>query len=232
VLTARDQARLEALAAELKASHGAAVHVMPADLAAPGAATALFDRVQEARLAVDVLVNNAGFGTYGRFSASDIRRELEMLQVNVAALTELTRKFLPGMVVKKRGGVLNVASTAAFQPGPLMAGYYATKAYVVSFSEALANELKGTGVTVTVLCPGPTRTEFQARAGIEETRLMRTRIMDARSVALAGCRGLAAGRALVIPGFRNRLLATLVRWLPRGLVVGAVRRMQESRERA
>ena len=155
-----------------------------------------------------------------------------MLQVNVAALTHLTRLVLPGMVARRSGGILNVASTAAFQSGPLMSVYYASKAYVVSFSEAIAEELAGSGVVVSCLCPGPTRTEFQARAGIAETRLMRGRIMNARTAALAGYRGLAAGRALVIPGFQNRLLATVVRWLLRRLVIGAVRKMQEHRSAA
>ena len=229
LLVARDEARLAALAAELSKAHGTSARVMPADLARPGAAEELFRRVEAGQLTVDVLVNNAGFGTYGPFAGTDPAKELAMLQLNIVALTMLTRLFLPGMLARKSGGILNVASTAAFQPGPLMSVYYASKAFVVSFSEALSNEVAGSGVQVTALCPGPTRTEFQARAGIGETRMMSGRIMDARTAALAGCRGLAEGRALVIPGFRNKLLATVARWMPRSVVLRAVRHIQEHR---
>lgn len=229
ILTARDQARLDALAAELRQAHGRDVRVYPADLSQDGAPEALAARARQDGLTVDVLVNNAGFGTYGPFATADPAGELAMLHVNVTALTHLTRLFLPGMLERRAGGVLNIASTAAFQSGPLMAVYYATKAYVVSLSEAVANETAGTGVTVTCFCPGPTRTEFQARAGIEETRLMRGRVQSARDAALDGYRAFQAGRVLAIPGMRNRLLATMVRWLPRTLVVAAVRKMQESR---
>jgi short-subunit dehydrogenase len=150
-----------------------------------------------------------------------------MLQVNMAALTELTWRFLGGMVARRRGRVLNVASTAAFQPGPLMAVYYATKAYVLSFSEALANELQGKGVTVTALCPGPTRTGFEERAELRKSRLFRGPVMDARTVAVAGYRGCLRGDSLVIPGWRNKLLAFATRLLPRRVVAAIVRQVQE-----
>ena len=153
-----------------------------------------------------------------------------MMQLNMVALTHLTRLLLPGMIKQRAGKILNMASTAAFQPGPLMAVYYASKAYVLSFSEALANELRGTGVTVTVLCPGPTRTNFQSRAGVGDSLLARSGAADAASVARAGYRGLMAGTTVVIPGMRNRLLAFAVRCLPRPLVVRAVRRIQEKRK--
>ena len=152
-----------------------------------------------------------------------------MIQVNVSALTHLTDLLLPGMLARRRGRVLNVASTAAFQPGPLMAVYYATKAYVLSFSEALANETSGSGVTVTAFCPGPTATGFQKRAGLEGTQLFRGGVMDAAAVARIGYEGMMRGARIVIPGWRNRLLAQLVRFAPRRMVIQAVRSLQERR---
>ena len=153
-----------------------------------------------------------------------------MIQVNISALTHLTRLFLPGMVQRKSGGILNVASTAAFQPGPLMAVYYASKAYVLSFTQALSNELHGTGVTATVLCPGPTKTDFQKRARMGNARLFRRGVMDPEPVAKAGYRGLMKGKRIVTPGLSNRLLATTVRTVPTGMVLRMVRRLNESRE--
>ena len=153
-----------------------------------------------------------------------------MIQVNVAALTELVKRVLPGMLGRRRGRILNVASTAAFQPGPLMAVYYATKAYVLSFSEALANELSGTGVTVTALCPGPTITEFQKTAGVEKTALFTgPLVMDAAAVARAGYRGMLRGQRLVIPGVANNVLVQALRVSPRRLATAIIRRIQESR---
>ena len=154
-----------------------------------------------------------------------------MLQVNVVALTHLTKLFLPGMIARGRGRVMQVASTAAFQPGPLMAVYYASKAYVLSLSEALANECEGTGVVVSALCPGPTETGFVAAAGMGDSKLFDRGAMDARTVAVEGYRGMLAGKTIVIPGFRNNLLARAVSFAPRGLVTKIVRRVQESRSR-
>lgn len=176
---------------------------------------------------VEALVNNAGFTIFGLFTETDLQTELDLLQVNVVALTALTKLFVKDMVTRKSGRVLNLASTAAFEPGPLMAVYYASKAYVLSFSEAIANELRGTGVTVTALCPGPTSTGFQKRGDMEDSRLVQGRIGDARSVALAGYRGLMAGKTVVIPGFGNKLVPWLVRLSPRSMVPRVVRRMQE-----
>src|SRR3989475_8551934 len=170
-LVARSEATLQSLAAELKARDVRA-HVIVVDLSAPGAAKAVVDRVRDLALEIDVLVNNAGYGVYGPFLETSLDAELAMIRVNIVALTELTKRLLPAMVARKRGKILNVASTAAFLPGPLMAVYYATKAYVLSFSEAIANELEGTGVTVTALCPGPTASGFQAAARLEESRLV------------------------------------------------------------
>jgi short-subunit dehydrogenase len=227
ILTARRESELRALAAELAPT---TCHVIAADLANPTAPKELFDRVAATGLTVDVLVNNAGFGDLGPFADADLGKMLRMIQVNVTALTELTGLFLPGMRARGRGRVLNVGSVAGFQPGPLMAVYYATKAYVNSFSEALSNEVAGTGVTVTCLAPGPTQTEFAAIAGMQGTKHFTVgSVADARSVAVAGVRAMQRGQRLVVTGFRNRLLLFLERFAPRGLVIRAVRWMQSRR---
>jgi hypothetical protein len=200
------------------------VRALAADLADPAAPARIHAEIAGVGGRVDVLVNNAGFGLRGAFTALDETAQAEMLQVDVVALTLLTRRFLPAMVARRAGGVLNVASTAAFQPGPQMAVYYASKAFVLSLSEALAGELAGTGVTVTALCPGPTATGFASRAGLERSRLFRDlRVMDAATVARAGYRGFRAGRRVVIPGLANRVGAALARLAPRGLVLPLVR---------
>jgi len=175
VLVARSGGKLEELANELRNRHGVDVRVMAIDLARPESSEELVRELEQAGVAVDVLVNNAGFATFGPFAETHLRAELEELQLNVVTLTHLTKKLLPGMLARRRGGVLNVASTAAFQPGPLMAVYYASKAYVLSFTEALAEELRGTGVTISALCPGPTVTGFQKRAAMEDSGLFRGR---------------------------------------------------------
>lgn len=230
ILVARNEQKLGEVARELQQSPAASTTVMAKDLTRPDASDELFAALQRDGRTVDVLVNNAGFGTHGPFAESDLSVQREMMQLNMVALTHLTRLLLPGMIEQRAGKILNVASTAAFQPGPLMAVYYASKAYVLSFSEALANELRGTGVTVTALCPGPTRTNFQRRAGVGDTLLARSGVADAASVAQAGYRGLMAGKTVVIPGMRNGFLAFAVKCLPRPLVIQAVRQIQEKRQ--
>jgi short-subunit dehydrogenase len=227
ILVARSQDKLNQLAARLEREFRVKTLVLPKDLSKPTAVDEIYEAVGAASMPVDVLVNNAGFPVFGLFTETDIKTELEMLQVNIVALTELTKLFLPGMIQRRSGRILNLASTAAFLPGPLMAVYYASKAYVLSFSEALANELRGTGVTVTALSPGPTRTGFQKRGVMEDSRLVQGQIADARSVALAGYRGLMAGKTIVIPGLSNKLIPWVVRLSPRGVVTRVVRRMQE-----
>jgi short-subunit dehydrogenase len=227
ILTARREADLRALAAELAP---AACHVFPADLADPAAPRALADAVAAAGLTVDVLVNNAGFGALGRFAAADLDTMLRMVRVNVLALTELTGRFLPGMVARGRGRVLNVGSVAGFQPGPRMAVYYATKAFVNSFTEALSRELAGTGVTATCLAPGPTASEFAAASGMAGTRAFTGPVADTRAVAAAGVRALRGGRRMVVTGWRNKLMIFAQRFLPRGLVIRVVEWVQSKRE--
>jgi hypothetical protein len=217
VLVARRRERLEALADELRREQGIEVRTLPLDLSERAAPAALVDQLTAEGLAVDVLVNNAGFGALGPVAELGVARQVEMIELNVAALTHLTRLLLPGMLQRKCGGVLNVGSTAAFQPGPTMAVYFATKAYVVSFSQALAEELRGTGVKVSCLAPGPTATEFGGDSGMGRTLLFRLGTMDARRVARAGHRGLRRGRVLVIPGLRNWLTAELSRLSPLGV---------------
>jgi hypothetical protein len=227
VLVARSVGKLTALAEELSRGHGVRATVVSEDLSAADAAQRIARRLTEQHIAVDMLVNNAGFATYGPFIETPADEEAQLLQVNIVALTALTKQFLPAMVRRGRGRVLNVASTAAFQPGPLMAVYYASKAYVLSFSEALSNETEGTGVTVTCLCPGLTRTGFQARAQMHESKLFSTlNVMSAQDVARAGYHGMMAGRAIVIPGLSNKIGVQAIRFAPRALVRRLVRRIQ------
>jgi uncharacterized protein len=230
VLIARNADRLNALAESLAREHGIRATALPEDLSDADAVDSIVDALAARNIDIDILINNAGFGTYGKFVETSLEEERNLIDVNVTALTMLIKRLLPRMVARRSGRVLNVASTAAFQPGPLMAVYYASKAYVLWLSEAIANELEGTGVTVTCLCPGPTRTLFQARAKLEESRLLRlTKMMDAASVARAGYDGMMAGRTLVIPGLMNKAGVQLVRLSPRSLVVKVARWIQESR---
>jgi uncharacterized protein len=229
VLVARSEEKLSGLAEELSGGHNVVARALPADLARPEAPREISDRLRAEGVAVDALVNNAGVGSYGLFAETDLRAELDLLQINVVALTHLTKLFLPAMIARRRGYVMNVASTAAFQPGPLMAVYYASKAYVLHLSEALSNETAGTGVTVTALCPGPTETGFVAAAGMGESKLFDANVMDSRAVAAEGYRGMLAGKSIVIPGLRNRLLAGSYRLAPRGLITRVVRGIQERR---
>lgn len=234
VLVARSRDGLEKVGRELAQAYGTTCHVVPADLADPAAPQAVFEAVRALGVPVDALVNNAGFGLAGPFvhaggdPPTELGRELEMLQVNVVALTHLAKLFLPGMVGRGRGYLMNVASTAAFQPGPLMAVYYASKAYVLSFSEALSVELAGTGVTVTALCPGATRTDFQAVANMENSRLFRAgHVMTAADVAQAGYNGMRAGRSAVVPGAANKVMAAGTRLVPRRIAARMAKMAQE-----
>jgi uncharacterized protein len=229
LLVARNADRLGEVAAELSSKHAIHATAVPIDLSDPAAPEELFHVIDEQRIGVDVLVNNAGFGTHGPFAAADVDAQVRMIQLNVASLTHLTRLFLPQMLARKRGRVLNVASTAGFQPGPLMAVYYATKAYVISFSEAIAAELDGSGVTVTCLCPGPTATDFHHRAKIEETPLFRANTMMSTDVARIGYRAMNKGKRLVVAGLKNKLLAALVPFGPRRVVTAVTKKLNTSR---
>jgi uncharacterized protein len=227
VLVARSADKLRQLASELEKAHGTRSLILATDLTEPGASAYVLDQTTRADIQVDVLVNNAGFGQYGLFAENDLQECLRQIQLNVTTLTHLTRLYLPAMIKRESGRILNVASTAAFQPGPLMAVYFATKAYVLHLSEALANELQETGVTVTCLCPGPTATEFQERANIAGIRLTKYGTMTARAVAEDGYRALMTGKTVAISGFKNWLVAQSVRFAPRRMVAAVARKLQE-----
>jgi len=218
ILLARSEDALHALADTLRSEYAADAHVLHADLAAPDAGATVETALREQDLTVDVLVNNAGIGARGAFAELNADRQQALIRVNVLALTDLARRLLPGMLDRNRGGILNVASTAGFQPGPYMSVYYATKAYVLSFSEGLAGEVSDTSVSVTCLAPGPTRTAFVDKADMNETPLFQwTAPMSAEAVAQAGYDAFRRGRPLVVPGLPNKLGAFLIRFTPRSV---------------
>ena len=221
VLVARSAAKLESIAAELGGARAIA-----ADLSDLSAVAKIAAEVPD----VDVLVNNAGVGDFGPFAEADPDRTIAMIQLNVTALTALTRQYLPAMVERGSGHVLNVASTASFQPGPLMAVYYATKSYVLSFTEAIAEEVRGSGVTVTALCPGPTSSGFQAAADMELSPLVANRkLPSAAEVAAYGVKAMRSGDVVAVPGLMNKVMAGSVRLVPRPVMRRLVRRMQDTK---
>jgi uncharacterized protein len=231
VLVARQEQRLQQVADELHRDFGVTAKVLVTDLSRPEAPQLIFDTVRKELLHVECLVNNAGIGLGGKFAETDLMVELSMMQLNMMALVHLTKLFLPDMLARRSGRIMNVASTAAFQPGPLMAVYYATKSFVLSFSEAIANELSGTGVTVTALCPGPTESEFQKRAHIENTRLIKSKLMgwmNSAAAAKIGYAGFMSGKRLVIPGLLNKIGVQSTRVSPRAFTTQIVRMLQEN----
>ena len=214
VLVLRNEEKLNMLAEQYRATYGVGVTVIAKDIGTPGVPEAIFNELQEQQIHVDYLVNNAGFGLYGKFLETDMNEEANMIDVNIKALTVMTKLFIPGMVERNQGGVMNVSSMVGFFPRPLMSVYHATKSYVLSFSEALANEVSGTNVTVTALCPGLTSTGFVDRSGMQASNLVRSgTIMEVGRVADIGYRGFMGGKTLIIPGTRNRLVAFLPRLL-------------------
>jgi uncharacterized protein len=218
VLVARRRDKLEALAAEIRAKHGVDVLVLPEDLGKPGAAARVTGALDARGVVIEVLVNNAGFGSSGAFAERELAREIEMIQVNIVSLVELTHLLLPGMIKRKSGRVLNIGSTAGFVPGAFMAIYYASKAFVNSFTEALSVELAGTGVTATVSCPGATATEFSHVAGNDKTALFKSRVMGAREVAEDAYRAMTRGEPLRVAGFMNKVRIASLRMAPRGVI--------------
>lgn len=227
VLVARREDRLSALANELGAND-VTVRVLPADLSLPTSASAICEILHGSGIDIDILVNDAGFGARGSVAELGVDRQTKMMQVNMRTLAELTRRLLPGMIHRGWGGILNVASTAAFQPGgPYMTVYYASKAFVLSFTEGLAEEVAGTEINVTCLAPGPVATEFGAIAGVEDTVLFKAGTLEASKVAWAGYRGLRRGKTLVVPGLRNKITMLAVRLLPRAVIRKTVARIQQ-----
>jgi short-subunit dehydrogenase len=223
ILVARNSESLENLARRLTRDYGVAARMIAADLADPSAPAAIFAATRGE--AIEILINNAGFGLRGAFAETDWSIEASMIQVNVTALANLTKLFLPEMLRRGSGRILNVASTAAFVPGPFMSVYYATKAFVVSFSHAIANEIGGGGVTVTALCPGPTHTGFQRTAGAQNSNLFRKHVMTAEEVAREGYHAMLEGRAEIIAGARNRWMILGARLAPRTMLAALARRL-------
>jgi hypothetical protein len=228
VLTARRKERLEQVAKEARA-RGVLAQVWPEDLADPASPRRLYQRAKAEGVAIDILVNNAGFGALGRFGEIALERQLEMIAVNVTSLTALTHLFLQDMHARGRGRIMNVASMAGFQPGPFLAVYYATKGYDYLFTEALAEELKGSGVTASCLFPGVTATEWQAVAGIDGSRLGRMHGMSAEAVARIAYDGMMAGQRTIIPGLHNKASALAVKFMPRRLLTQIIGRIQSQR---
>jgi len=230
IVTARSEAALQDVATRLAREHQVKATAIANDLGAQGGGVRLADAIRGSGLGVDVLVNNAGYGQAGAFTASDLATQLGMVELNVRALVELTHIYWGEMLRRGRGGVLNVASTAAFQPGPLMAVYYASKAFVLSFSEALWEEARGSGLNVSCLCPGPTVSGFRERAGTGGTRLAATGPQaPSQPVAEQGYRGWRRNQRVVVTGTRNRIVAGAVRFLPRRMVLRAVHQIQSPR---
>jgi hypothetical protein len=227
-LVARREERLQALAREIVVGGGATPIVIACDLAKPDAGDVIAAALFDAGVEIDHLVNNAGFGLFGRAAQLDRTEQLEMIAVNVSALTDLSLRFA-GHLIRHRGGLLNVASVVAFLPGPRMAVYYASKAYVLSFTEALHNEFAGQGVRVTALCPGPVPSEFQARSGLKASVDSPALAVSVKQVAEAGYRGLMRNKRVVIPGLGVRIVPFLLRFVPRGMVLAAVGRLQRRR---
>lgn len=230
IITSRNETRLKEVKTEIENKYQIRVKVLPKDLSNPKAPSEIFFELEKEGITVDILVNNAGFNVYGMFSETNLQKELEMIQVHITSLTHLTKLFLKKMLENKTGKILNVASIAAFPPGPLVSVHFASRAYVLHFSEALANELQGTGVSVTCLCPGPTESAFYKRANMRNVRLATgkpIRLMDARTVAEVGYKALKKGKTVAIPGFRNKLLALFARFAPRKVVTKIVRWLME-----
>jgi short-subunit dehydrogenase len=226
VLVARSADKLQALSGDLERAHGIRVYAVAADLADPAAPARLFQAIEEEGAPIDMLVNNAGFGARGAYAEIDYEVEARMIQVNVAALAQLTRLFLPGMLARRTGKILNVTSTAAYVPGPFMAVYYASKAFVLSFSEAIAEETQGTGVTVTALVPGATQTNFAATAGNQDTPVFRSgHVMAAAAVARIGYDGMMSGKRVAIAGWSNRVTVFSTRLAPRTMLAQIARKL-------
>ncbi len=223
ILTARRGHLLTELAEALTARHATRVLTIESDLSLADSADRLVNEIMASGWRVDHLVNNAGFGLHGLLTDLPPGKITDLLNVNLLSLTTLTRLLLPSMIVRGHGGILNIASLAAFQPGPLMAAYYASKAYVLSLSEALSLEVSGTGVNISCLCPGATATGFAQEARMEESRLFRTGTMTAETAARIGWRGYRRGKRVIIPGWKNKLLATLGRFTPHFLSLRVTR---------
>jgi short-subunit dehydrogenase len=228
VLVARSEQKLNDLKKELENQYNITVTVVALDLSNPESASQLFALTEEHHIKVDYLINNAGFGDFEEFSKSDLNKAQQMIDLNISSLTILTKLYLDGMLKRKSGKIMQLASTASFQPGPLMAVYYATKHYVLAFSEAIAEELKGSGVTVTALCPGPTASGFQNAADLGESKLVKDKkLPTSAEVAKYGYKAMMKGKRVAIHGFQNKLMAFSVRFTPRSWVTALVKKLSD-----
>lgn len=225
VLIARNKQRLESFANDLSQKFSVSALAIAKDLSAVSSPGEIFSELQSNSITVDILVNNAGFNEYGPFSDTDLHKEMQMIQLNIGSLISLTKMALPQMIAQKHGKILNVGSTGSFVPGPLNAVYCATKAFVLSFSEAVAEELKGTGVTVTTLCPGATKTEFAQRANITDIKLFQGKVMDSKKVAEIGYNALMQEKTTIVAGCANTLTVLSTRFMPRKKVTKMVKQM-------
>ena len=231
VLVARSENKLKEIKASFEKEFGINVKIIIVDLSLPDATTQLYDEIVKEQITIDILINNAGFGDFSSFSNCDWQKQEKMINLNVLSLSKLTHLILPGMIKQGYGKIMNLGSLASFLPGPMMATYYATKAFVLSFSCSLANELKGTGITVTALCPGPVDTGFVAAAALEGSKLFHSfKPMTAIKVAEFGYRRMMKGKLLAIPGAMNKLMVTGIRFSPRKVVAIIVRKIQEKRQ--
>lgn len=228
VLVARNENKLKEIKADLSKNYKIEILTISKDLSKPTAALEIFNETVEKQIVIDFLVNNAGIGDFARFHEQDFLKITEILQINIVSLTQLTRLFISKMLIKKGGKILNVSSMAAFQPGPYMAVYYASKAYVQSFSEAITSELKGTGITVTTLCPGPTKSGFQHSVGSENSNLVKYNLLStAEEVAKEGYKALHAGREIEIPGLLFTTLFNISKLIPRKTKTRIIKKLQE-----
>ena len=228
VLVARNKTKLQELKTELENTYNIKVYIIGKDLSALDSAKEVYDETTKQNIQIDYLINNAGFGDFGMFAETDWNKELQMINLNITTLTQFTKLYLRDMVKRRSGKIMNVASTAAFQSGPTMAVYYATKAYVLSFSEAIDNEVSDTGVTVTALCPGATESGFQAAAAMEESALVKGRkLPTSKEVAIYGYGAMMKGKPVAIHGMLNWVMANAVRFVPRALVVKLTRKIQD-----
>lgn len=230
VLVARNKNKLDEIKVDLEKKYKVNVYTIEKDLSASNASQELYNETSNQSIRIDYLINNAGFGDFGMFTETDWNKELQMINLNITALTHLTKLYVSEMVMRKSGKIMNVASTAAFQSGPTMAVYYATKAYVLSFSEALANEVGDKGVTITTLCPGPTESGFQAAAAMEESALVKgKKLPTSKEVAEFAYASMIKGKTIAIHGLMNAIMANSVRFLPRKLVVKITRKLQDKK---
>lgn len=228
VLVARNKAKLDEIKFELEQQFKVSVYTIEKDLSLNNAAEEVYDETTKQSIQIDYLINNAGFGDFGMFVNTNWNKELQMINLNITTLTQFTKLYLQDMVNRKNGKIMNVASTAAFQSGPTMAVYYATKAYVLSFSEAIDNEVSDKGVTVTTLCPGATESGFQVAASMEESALVKgKKLPTAKEVAQYGYESMLKGKTVAIHGMMNYIMANSVRFAPRSLIVKITRKLQD-----